>query len=119
MTTIHTPWTTVHDTWTDLEVAGYMLAAPARVVAADGAVHAVWSGDGITEAHALAVGATWGAGDLVLPEPDPITTPTTRTAEERIDAAAAALAQLAGIAAPVLSVDVLDVLVDVRTALES
>lgn len=41
------------------------------------------------------------------------------TAEQRIAAAAAALAQLGEIAAPVLSVDVLDVLVDVRTALES
>lgn len=43
----------------------------------------------------------------------------TLTPEQRIAAAAAALAQLHGIAAPVLSVDVLDVLVDVRTALES
>lgn len=48
-----------------------------------------------------------------------IITPASLTAEQRIAAAAAALAQLDGIAAPVLSVDVLDVLVDVRTALES
>lgn len=52
-------------------------------------------------------------------ELDPPPTPAVTTAEQRIAAAAAALAQLDGIAAPVLSVDVLDVLVDVRSALEA
>jgi hypothetical protein len=52
-------------------------------------------------------------------EPDAPPTPAVTTAEQRIAAAAAALAQLDGISAPVLSVDVLDVLVDVRSALEA
>ena len=52
-------------------------------------------------------------------ELDPPPTPAVATAEQRIAAAAAALAQLDGISAPVLSVDMLDVLVDVRSALEA
>lgn len=40
------------------------------------------------------------------------------TPEERLLAAATALAALDGITAPVLPVDVLDILTDVRTALE-
>ena len=42
---------------------------------------------------------------------------TVPTAEDRIAAAATALAALGGITAPVLAADVLDVLDDVRTAL--
>lgn len=45
--------------------------------------------------------------------------PVPPTAEERLAAAAAALAALDTIAAPVLTADVLDVLVDVRNALEA
>lgn len=118
MTTIHTPWTAAHDTWDDLDVSGYMLAAPARITDAGGDVWAVWSGDGITEAHALAVGARWDAEPLVLPEPILDVAPSALTADERLDAVRAALVQLDDIAAPVLSVDVLDILLDVRTAVE-
>lgn len=46
-------------------------------------------------------------------------TPAPVTADARLAALRVALEQLDEIAAPVLSVDVLDVLVDVRTALES
>ena len=58
----------------------------------------------------------WTINRVELDQPP---TPAVITAEQRIAAAAAALAQLDGIAAPVLSVDVLDVLVDVRSALEA
>lgn len=44
--------------------------------------------------------------------------PPVLTAEEKLAAAAAALAQIDSLGAPVLPVDVLDVLADVRTALE-
>lgn len=45
-------------------------------------------------------------------------TPAPVTADERLDAVRTALEQLDEIAAPVLSVDVLDVLLDVRSAVE-
>lgn len=47
-------------------------------------------------------------------DPPPVPTP-----DEKLAAAATALAALDGIAAPVLPTDVLDILVDVRTALEA
>lgn len=50
-----------------------------------------------------------------VPDP-PAPTPT---AEDKITAAAEALAALDGISAPVLPADVLDILADVRTALEA
>lgn len=48
---------------------------------------------------------------------EPLTTPS-RTAEERLAGAASALASLDTLEAPVLPVDVLDVLTDLRTAIE-
>lgn len=44
--------------------------------------------------------------------------PVVLTPEQKIEAAATALAALDGITAPVLPIDVLEILTDVRTALE-
>ena len=69
----------------------------------------------------------WDADGNVL-EARPLTTdeiaaltppPVVKSDAEKLEAAAAALAELENIAAPVLATDVLDVLADLRTALEA
>ena len=58
---------------------------------------------------------TW---TFVREELFPDSEPPTLTADERLDAARAALVTIDSLAAPVLPVDLLDVLTDLRTALE-
>jgi hypothetical protein len=59
------------------------------------------------------VGAGW-----TLVREEPVPTDPAHTADERLDAARSALQAIDALAAPVLPVDVLDVLTDLRTALE-
>lgn len=76
MTTIHVLWGS-HPAQYPIEVDGYCLDEPVEVFDATGNHHAVWSGDGITEAHAIAVGAVWDAESGGTPpfEPAPVEPP--------------------------------------------
>jgi hypothetical protein len=72
MATIHVIWTDAHDEWVDVELDNYILSAPVKLTDVNGVDYAVWSGEGITEAHADAVGAGWGEEPIVLPDPTAI-----------------------------------------------
>lgn len=94
MTTIHAIWTDAHDEWVDVELDNYILSAPVKLTDVNGVDYAVWSGEGITEAHANAVGAGWGEDFLVLPAPAEFMSEHIPSLEERLEVAEVVINEL-------------------------